>query len=97
MNNLPSNFVESFYRDSLDGIDFSQDTDFQQPLVKNAPSEDVKKYILATNEFGEEIQGETNLCVTNSRLDEASFRRKVDSISKNIIKNHNPIELFLKM
>ena len=29
LNNLPSNFVEYFYRDWLDGIDFSHDTDFQ--------------------------------------------------------------------
>ena len=28
--NLQSNFVESFYKDFLDGIDFSQDNDFQQ-------------------------------------------------------------------
>ena len=27
--NLPSNFRESFYKDFLDGIDFSQDNDFQ--------------------------------------------------------------------
>ena len=29
LNNLPTNFVESFYKDWLDGIDFSEDTDFQ--------------------------------------------------------------------
>ena len=45
LNNLPSNFVESFYKDWLDGIDFSQDTDFQQQLVNNTPSKDVKKKI----------------------------------------------------
>ena len=28
--NLPSNFTESSYKDFLDGIDFSQDNDFQQ-------------------------------------------------------------------
>ena len=37
LNNLPSNFVESFYKDWLDGIDFSQETDFQQQLVNNTP------------------------------------------------------------
>ena len=30
LNNLSSNFVESFYKDWVDSIDFSQDTDFQQ-------------------------------------------------------------------
>ena len=43
LKKLPSNFVEPFYKDWLDGIDFSQDTDFQQQLVHNAPSKDVKK------------------------------------------------------
>ena len=43
LNNLPCNFVESFYRDWLDGIDFLQDTDFQQQLANNTPSENVKK------------------------------------------------------
>ena len=33
--NLPNNFTESFYKDFLDGIDFSQDNDFQQQLVNN--------------------------------------------------------------
>ena len=96
LNNLPYNFIESFYRDWLDGIDFSQDSDFQQQLVKNTPSEDVKNYLLATSEFDEEIQGEIDLYITNSRLNEASFRRKFDPISKDIKKTQNPIELLFK-
>ena len=42
--NLPSNLVESFYKDFLDGVDFSQDNDFQQQLVNNLLSEDVKSF-----------------------------------------------------
>ena len=33
--NFQSNFTESSYKDFLDGIDFSQDNDFQQQLVNN--------------------------------------------------------------
>ena len=95
--NLPSNFVESFYKDWLDGIDFSQDTDFQQKSINEPLSEDVKKFLLATSDFGEEIQGELDLYVTNNRLNEARFRRRLDPISKNIIRNKNPIEFCLKM
>ena len=94
--NLPSNFVGSFYKDFLDGVDFSQDNDFQQQLVNNPLSKDVKKFLLATNDFGEEIQGELDLYITNNRLNEASFRRRFDPISKNIIRNKNPIELLFK-
>ena len=51
--NLPSNFVEFLYKDFLDGIDFSQDNDFQQQLVNKPLSEDVKKFLLANSYFGE--------------------------------------------
>ena len=57
---------------------------------------DIKKFLLATSDFGEEIQGGLDLCVTNNRLNEASFRRRFDKISKNIIRNKNPIELLFK-
>ena len=60
-------------------------------------SKDVKNFLLSTSDFGEEIQGELDLYITNGRLNEASFRRRLDPISKNIIQNKNPIELsFLK-
>ena len=78
--NLPSNFVESFYKDWLDRIDFSQDTDFQQKSINEPLSKDVKKFLLATSDFGEEIQGELDLYITNNRLNEASFRRRLDPI-----------------
>ena len=56
-------------------------------------SEVVKKFLLATSDFGEEIQRELDLYVTNDRLNEASFRRRLNPISKVIIRNKNPIEL----
>ena len=93
---LPSNFVESFYKDFLDGTNFSQDNDFQQQLVNNPLSENVKKFLLVTSDFGEEVQGELDLYVINNRLNETSFRRRLDPISKNIIRNKNSIELLFK-
>ena len=82
--NLPSNFVESFYKDWHYRIDFSQETDFQQQLVNEPLSEDVRNFILATSDFGEEMQGEQDLYGTINRLNEASFRRRLEPISKNI-------------
>ena len=55
-----------------------------------------KKVLLATSNFGEEIQGELDLYVTNNRLNEASFRRRLDPISKSIIRNKNPTEFLLQ-
>ena len=59
-------------------------------------SEDEKKFLLATSNFGEEIQGELDLYVTNNRLNETSFRGRLEPISNNIIRNKNPIEILLK-
>ena len=59
-------------------------------------SEDVTEFLLATSDFGEEIQGELDLHVTNNRLNEASFRRRLDPIWENIIRNKNPKELLFK-
>ena len=94
--NLPSDFEKTFYRVWIDGIDFSLDTDFQGNIVSQAPIEDVKIFLLATSEFGEENQAEIDLYVTNDRLGEASFRRKLDPMSKSIIRNQNPVMLVFK-
>ena len=59
--NLPSDFEKTFYRDSLDGIDFSLDADFQRYIVSQVPNEDVKMFLLATTKFKEEIQAEIDL------------------------------------
>ena len=72
--NFASNFRESFF------IDFSQDNDFQQQLVNNPLSKDVKKFLLATSNFGEEIQEKLDIYVTNNRLNDASFRKRLDPI-----------------
>ena len=94
--NLPNDFEKTFYRVWIDGIDFSLDTDFQGNIVSQAPIEDVKIFLLATREFGEENQAEIDLYVTNDRLGEASFRRKLDPMSKSIIRNQNPVMLVFK-
>ena len=51
------NFIESFYKDFFNGIDFSQDKDFEQQLVNNSFSEDVKKFLLATSDLAKKYKG----------------------------------------
>ena len=43
LSNLPNNFVESFYKDWLDGIDFSCNTDFQTGNFKKHTKREYKK------------------------------------------------------
>ena len=57
--------------------------------------QNVRKFLLATSNFGVEIQGELDMYVTKNKLNGASFRRNYDQISKNILKNKNPIELLV--
>ena len=96
LNNLPINFVECFCKDWVNEIDFSGDTDFQQPGVNKTPSEDINKFLLVTSDFGNEIPGELNLYGMDGKLNSASFRRKLDPIFKNIIRNQNPMEFLFK-
>ena len=51
------NFIESFYKDFFNGIDFSLDKDFEQQLVNNSFSEDVKKFLLATSDLAKKYKG----------------------------------------
>ena len=57
------------------------------------PSEDVQKHILATSEFTKGMQSDINLYVTRDRINNASFREKLDPINKNIVRQQNPLEL----
>ena len=59
----------------------------------NITREDVQKYILATSDFAKSIQSDINHYVTRDRINDASFRQKLDPISKNILRRQNPLEL----
>ena len=59
----------------------------------NIPKEDVQKYLLATSDFAKSMQTDTNHYVTKDRINDASFRQKLDLISKNILRRQNPLEL----
>ena len=55
--------------------------------IADIPKEDVQKYILATSDFAKSIQTDINHYVTKDRINDASFRQRLDPISKNIFKN----------
>ena len=62
----------------------------------NIPREDVQKYILATSDFAKSIQTDINHYIMRDRINDASFRQKLDPISKNILRRQNPLELVFK-
>ena len=48
---------------------------------------------MATCDFAKSIQTDSNHYVTRDRINDASFRQRLDPISKNILRRQNPAEL----
>ena len=93
LKNFPAGYVGSFYRNLADNVDNS--SDFYSRITADAdiPRADVEKYILATSDFLKSIQTDINHYVTRDRINDASFRQRLDPISKNILRRQNPLEL----
>ena len=95
LKNFPVDYVGSFYRNLADNVDNFLGSDFYGRIGNdsNIPTKDVQKYILATRDFLKGIQTDINHYVTGDRINNASFRQKLDLISKNILRKQNPLEL----
>ena len=78
-----------------DNIDNFTGSDFYSRITADAhlPKEDVQKYILATSGFAKSIQTGINYYVTRDRINDSSFRQKLDPISNNVLRRQNPLEL----
>ena len=59
-------------------------------------TDDIKNFLVATNDYGQEIQSNLDLYITRGKHNEASFRRKLDRIKKNVWRKENPLELLHK-
>ena len=93
LKNFPAGYVRSFYRNLADNIDIGSDFYSRITADANISREDVQKYILATSDFAKSIQTDINYYVTRDRINDASFRQKLDQISKNNLRRQNPLEL----
>lgn len=96
LKNFPVGYVGSFYGNLADNINnVLLDFDFFGSIAVdvNTPSEDVPKYILATSDFAKGMQTDSNHYVTRDRINNASFRHKLDPINKNIRRRQNALEV----
>ena len=95
LKNFSAGYVGSFYRNLADNIDNFVGSDFYSRIAIDSDilTEDVQKYILATSDFAKSIQTDINHYVTRDRINDGSFRQKLDLISKNILRRQNPLEL----
>ena len=94
LKKVPAGYESKFYRSLGNPFDKSFDSDFQWRIIKDFPDHDVKNYLLATSNFGKGCI--LIIYVTRDRLNNASFRQKLDPISKNIFRRQNPLELVFK-
>ena len=96
--NFPVGYVGKFYRNLAQDIDSSVNLDFYDKIANDAeiPPEDIPKYLLATSDFAKGFQNDINLYVTRNRLNNASFRQKLDPKAKNIFRKQKPLELVFK-
>ena len=92
---FPADYVGNFYRNLADNVDNFLGSEFYGRITNdaNSTSANVQKCILATSDFAKGIQTDINHYVTKDRINDASFRQKLDAISKNIIRGQNPLEL----
>ena len=92
---FPAGYVGRFCSDLANNINSTVNSDFYGRIANDVdiPSKDVQKYLLATSNFAKGMQDDINLYVTQDRLNNASFRQKLDPISKNIFRRQNPLEL----
>ena len=99
MRNFPVGYVGRFYRNLADNVDNFLGSDFYGQIASNydTPSDNIQKYILATSDFAKGVQTDINHYVTNDKINNASFRQKLDSISKNILRRQNPPELVFEV
>ena len=93
LKNFPAGYVGNVYRNLADNI--NTDSDFHSRIAAETdiPKEDVQKYLLATSDFSKSIQTDINHDVTRDRINDATFRQKLDPISKNIFRRQNPLKL----
>ena len=95
LTNFPAGYVGNIHRNLADDVDNFPGSEFYGRITNDAnlPSADVQKYILAKSDFAKGIQTDINHYVTKDRINYASFRQKLDLVSKNIIRRQNPLEL----
>ena len=95
LKNFPAGYMGSFYRNLAKNVDNFLGSDFFGKIASDAniPPEDVQKYIFATSDFAKGMQTDINHYVTRDRINNASFRQKLDLISKNTLRQQNLLEL----
>ena len=95
LKNFLAGDLGSFYRNLTDNVDNFLGSDLYERITNDAniPPEDLQNYILVTFDFAKGMQTDINNYMTRDRINNASFRQKLDPICKNILRRQNPLVL----
>ena len=81
LKNLPAGYIGKFYRNLADNVDHDfLKSEFYGKIANDygIPSDDVQKYIFAMSNFAKGMQTDINNYLTKDRINNASFRQKLD-------------------
>ena len=73
-----SKYRSDFYQNLNDSSNQLLDSNFHKQIDYDTPSEDVQNYLLTTSDFGKGMQDDINMWIINNKLNNASFRQKLD-------------------
>ena len=82
IKHFPAGYLGNFYRNLADIVDNVQ-SNFLSTISNNTsmPKDDAQKYLLAFSDFAKSMQTDINHYITRDRINNVSFRLKLDSIS----------------
>ena len=98
LNNFSRAYLRLFYEERARDLKTDTGSVAAQKIAgKNEPlTGDVKNFLLATSDYDQEMQSDIDLYATRGKHNEASCRRKLDPIEKNVWRKENPLKLLLK-
>ena len=95
--NLPKNYRASQYFKKLPYLCNTNDSDFQNSIVDTLNNRtDLRKYLLATSDYGRNIQENINSVVTDGKFNNALVRHVLDEKNKGVFASSTPLSVTFK-
>ena len=92
LKKISAGYIEKLYKNLAQNVNSAVGPEFNGRVATDTTMsmEDIQKYLLATSDNGKGMQDDINLYVTRDRLNNASFRQKLDPIARNIFLKAKP-------
>ena len=95
--NLPNYYGASQYFNRLPYLSNTNDPAFQNSIIDTLNSRaDLQKYLLATSNYGKNIQENTNTIVTDGKFNDALVRHVLDGKNKDVFNSSTPLSVTFK-